>query len=135
MPIPDAGEHNHFDSRSDALEPTVLPTREPGAYVIVAEDDQRQVQAKTVMLVSRLSCLTKGARSGGLLWAVDAESGHPTAGADVLIQRRSPKGRFDYSTGRTDDAGLYHLVSSDQGDKNRRGSATMIVRDGARLYR
>ncbi|MCP4247718.1 MAG: hypothetical protein GY778_11775 [bacterium] len=130
VPIPDRGEHKHFDSRSDTIEPAVLPTQEPGAYVIVAEDSERKIQAKTVMLVSRLSCLTKGARSAGLLWAVDAQSGQPAAGVDVLLQRHSPKGRFDYTTGKTDDAGIYHLIRSDQADRNRGRAATMIVRDG-----
>jgi len=131
LTLPDRGEHKFLFSGQDALEPTVLPASEPGAYVILAQDADRKVRAETMMIVSRLACLTKGARSATLLLAADARSGAPAAGAEVLLQRRLDRDRFEYATGRTDDAGRYRYVNAaDAAAGNVGGSSLVLVRDG-----
>ena len=140
LTLPDRGEHKFFDSRSGdgrpggrPLRPTALPVQDPGAYVIVAEDDEHRTQARTVMLVSGLACLTKGARSATLLLAADTVSGQPAAGAEVLIQGHLRKDRFEYASGKTDDGGRFRLVNADRDKRDGGRTSMLLVRDGEPL--
>lgn len=129
--VPDEGKHRHFGSGADGLHPTALPVSEPGAYVILAEGAGGKARAEAVAIISRLSCLTKSARSATLFWVADAESGEPAGGAEVLVQGPAVKGRFAYyQTGRTDDAGLFRFVHTDRKDRSHGEAKTLLVRDG-----
>ena len=130
LSLPDRGQHRFHGSRSGDLEPTALPVRDPGAYVIVAEDAGHTIQARTVMLVSGLTCLSKGARSATLMLAADAISGQPAAGAEVLIQRHLRKDRFEYTSGRTDDAGRFRRVHADRDKPDGGRTSMLLVRHG-----
>ena len=127
--LPDRGEHQFFDSNAEGLRPASLPVADPGAYLVVASGGEGQARATVLTLVSRLSCLTKGARSATLLLTADAVTGQPAADAEVLVQRHVENDRFDYASGKTDDAGRYRLVTPDWAKDGGR-SATAFVRDG-----
>ena len=62
-----------------------LPISNPGAYVVVASTPG--VRAATVVLISDLALVQKSHRDGLLLFAANARTGAPAAGANVIVKR------------------------------------------------
>ncbi len=129
---PDKGEHQHYNSGRDDVEPTHMPATGPGAYVVVgtgSSPEGKAVRTVTLVLVSRLGVVTKTGKNHGLVWSVDSITGQPRARTDVLIQRRRDNRRYDYHTGKADDSGLYQVEYQERGRRFGR-QLGFVVRSG-----
>lgn len=130
LDLPDEGKHLWFQGTSADVGSGGISLADPGAYLIVAQQTGGEARASTLLLVSRLSCLTKGGQTSTLLFAADAVSGKPAAQAEILIQQARGRGQLDYVSAKTDDAGRYRQVTPKAGKKGRRAQQMVFVRDG-----
>ncbi len=125
--VPDKGKHEYFRTHDDTLDPVTTPMLEPGAYVILASAEGLHggsAKGTALLVVSRLATVTKSGKDGGLVWAVDALTGEPINGADVLVQQRIGHDRYDYTEGTTNDAGLFY---ADRARDKRHGGHSLAV--------
>ncbi|MBN1343385.1 MAG: tetratricopeptide repeat protein [Phycisphaerae bacterium] len=132
LETPDKGQHEHYNSGQDNIEPTHLPITAPGAYVVVATGQSREgegIRAVALVLVSRLGVITKTAKNHGLVWAVDSVSGEPKPKTDVLIQRYQSNRKYTYQQATVDDSGLHQVEYKDEGRRFGR-QLGFVVRSG-----
>ena len=96
-----------------------VPTTGPGAYVVVAGDDD--LTATTLLLVSDVETVVKAAAGRQVfVWARDRATGAPVEGARVLVS----DGSKVFAEGATGKDGVYLL------DTDKTAARVFVVKDG-----
>jgi len=91
-----------------------LDLADEGVYLVTA--DGGGVHADTLVLITRLAVVTKGASDRTVAYVADALTGEPVAGADVQIAwswYENRARRWADAKGTTNDAGLYTFAHAD----------------------
>jgi len=103
----DDGKHYWYNGSTE------LPVTERGAYVIEAESDR--VTYSAAVIVSDLALVQKSDRRRTVIFAADALTGTPVAGAKVVVKERwwdntrrgQDRRRVTIHEGTTDEAGVF----------------------------
>jgi len=104
-----------------------VPRLDTGASVVIATPSvatKKSVRAVTLLVVSKLAVISKGSRTGGLIWTVDAATGAPVDGATLLVQETIQGNTYRYRNGMTDRSGLF--IDPAGAAKNRGGRSLMV---------
>jgi len=131
--IPDTGDHKNLSTWDGSLQPARVPELLPGAYVLRADAgslDSDRSKPTALLVVSRLASVSKGGRDGGFVWTVDAVTGQPRGGVEVLVQEQIGADRFEYYEGRTDVEGMYRVTSGRRKGDGDWSLLMIVARDG-----
>jgi uncharacterized protein YfaS (alpha-2-macroglobulin family) len=118
----DRGDHQ------ERTRQVATPPLQTGAYVIIASVPR--LEAAVALLISDLVVVQRSYRDRVLLFAADARSGRPVAGARVVARREWHDGRGSHggtARGVTDAKGLLNIESRAFGPDNRTGWGTLVI--------
>jgi tetratricopeptide (TPR) repeat protein len=127
--LPNPGQYRPMISGQDGVEPILFPLNKPGAYVVVGRSGM--VISKRLLIVSSLASVVKNGFLETLVFVTDRRTGQPVANAEVLLQNRSGVNNFEYSTGETDENGIFRQdLSQHSPQRQSSRTGTAVIRSG-----